>query len=182
MTEFLSPHFTMDEAFPPKCNRENLAVPFDQAKENARVLAVQVLEPVREALNSPLGVNSWARDRAFNASLATDPASAARVLSRPGPHTDGSAADVRIIKADKLPEDQRNAAYLGAFKTIYNLAYGPAAILVNEAILEYAKDNKHITHIHLQARLYGPKRRFVTRKWKTNAEGVLVESYEAWKP
>jgi hypothetical protein len=183
----LSPHFTVEEAFPSKCNRDDLAVSFDQALQNATFLATAVLEPVRTALNSPLGVNSWARDRTFNVSLAgkSDPMSANRAASRPGPHCYGSAADVRVIKADKLGEIERNAAYLGAFTMIYRLTIGygvPQGLPIHEAIIEYGRDNVHITHIHLQSRASEPARRFVARKWKANASGVLCESYERWSP
>jgi len=175
----LSPHFLTSEAFAPKCDRAKLSVPFEAAFKNAQFLAIRVLEPVRSALNSPLPVNSWTRDLVFNAALATDPASAARVAKRPGPHTDGSACDIRIARADKLAPPDRNAAYAGAFATIYQMALGPDLLPIHEAILEYAKDNVRITHIHLQARATNPARRFVVRKWVGDSadSSVLREIY-----
>jgi hypothetical protein len=182
----LSPHFSELEAFPPRCDRENLAVPFTVALENARYLAVAVLEPWRGILRSPLGINSWARDLTHNATLATDPASRARVAQRAGPHCDGSAADVRIVRVEGFPAAERDLSYDSAFFGLW-----ASGLPVRRAILEKSQPSddafgrgrgQRITHIHVQATEGKASRVFVVRDWKRNAAGVWCEDYRTWTP
>ena len=184
----LTPHFTLEELVSKKVQRDKCAVSFDICQENLQSLCEKVLEPLR-SVYGPMGINSGLRDIAFSASLATDPAAAARVAKRPGPHCYGESADFAIIAIDKLPEPARSDAYLKAFETLYNLVK-KNGLEVNEAILEYAKGEavlgketgKRITHIHVQHRkVIKNNGRFVARKWKL-VNGVLAETYIPWKP
>jgi hypothetical protein len=185
----ISDHFDFTEVFPARCNIAGLAVPYAAALANARYLARMVLEPWRARLGSALGVNSWARDVVHNAALATDPASAARVAKRAGPHCDGSAADLRIIAYDHLPGTDRDAAYRKAFALLREMAL--AGLPVRRGILELSKPLEgaagagrpsHVTHIHVQATEGRASGVFVVRDWTRNAAGVWIEVYRTWTP
>ncbi|TAL43164.1 MAG: hypothetical protein EPN91_07025 [Salinibacterium sp.] len=180
----LSPHFDIGEFVSMSVNTRALAPGLSPNDIGPRfaALAAAVLEPWRTIVG-PIRINSGLRDVIANAKLATDPASAARVKERVGPHCLAECADCALLDLDKLEADARNAAYVAAFGKLYELAHREAGLPVHEAILEYARDNKRVTHIHIQHTLRKePARRFLTRTWTTNADGVLCELYTPWKP
>lgn len=187
MTTRLSDHFLLEELVNPKCKRDACALPFDQCVQNLTLLCQMILEPWRAAAG-PLAVNSGLRDIEFSAALASDPASAARVKKRAGPHCYGLCADIRVLNIDKLVEPDRSTAYLNAFADLYHLVQN--GLPVHEAILEFRsglpakgqETSNRITHIHVQYKPgVQPARRFVARRWKLN-EGVLAENYVPWRP
>lgn len=181
----LSPHFEIGEFVPMSVNTRALAPELPVADIGLRfaALAAAVLEPWRTIVG-PIRINRGLSDTIANAKFATDPASAARVKKRVGPHCLAECADCALIEVDKLGDTPaRNAGYLAAFRKLYELAHREAGLPVHEAILEYAQDNKRVTHIHVQHTLRKePARRFVTRTWKANADGVLCELYTPWTP
>lgn len=180
----LSPNFDISEFVPMSVNTRALAPELPPADIGLRfaALAGAVLEPWRTIVG-PIRINSGLRDVIANAKLATDPASVARVKSRPGPHCLAECADCALLALDKLPAPERNAAYVAAFAKLHELAHREAGLPVHEAILEFDRDNKRVTHIHIQHTLRkAPARRFIARTWKANADGVLCELYTPWKP
>lgn len=185
MPTMLSPHFTLEEFVSPKVKRDKCALPFAECVDNLQALCVMVLEPWR-TLEGPMGINSGLRDVLFNAALASDPASQARVAKRPGPHCRGEAGDVRILRINQLPEPERSHAYEEAFRRLYQLAQN--GLPIHEAILEYqkgeaiagAETSPRITHIHVQYRVGTAARRFVARRWKLDDNGALIEHYGIW--
>jgi hypothetical protein len=183
----LSPHFALSEFVRDSCDRSGCALPFSECVDNLQALCVMVIEPWRIVVG-PLVVNSGLRDTVFSKSLATDPASLARVTKdgHVGPHETGESGDFRVMEADAAGGVARNRLYVEAFVALYRLAQ--RGLPVHEAILEYGKGDaanptsQRITHIHVQYQSRRqPARRFVARKWVVK-NGVLCESYVPWKP
>lgn len=91
----LTEHFTLLEVFRSR-TADALGVPnfpegedfLEEVLENARALALNVLEPVREIFG-PVVVNSWFRSPAVNKIVGGSPTSQ---------HLNGSAADVRFLE------------------------------------------------------------------------------------
>jgi len=180
----ISPNFSIAEFVPMSVNTRALAPELNPNDIAPRIaaLCLAVLEPWRTIVG-PIHINSGLRDVLKNAALATDPASQARVAAHVGPHCLAECADCALLELDKLDDDARDAAYVVAFGKLYELAHREAGLPVHEAILEYGHDNKRVTHIHVQATLRkDPARRFITRTWKNNADGVPCELYTPWLP
>lgn len=185
MSQQLSPHFDIGEFIPMSVNTRALApeLPPQEIAPRLAALCAAVLEPWRTVCG-PIHINSGLRDMRTNSKLATDPASIARIAARgAGPHCLAESADCALMALDKLPADERNAAYVAAFGELYRLVHRIAGLPVHEAILEYAQDNKRVTHIHVQHTLRKePARRFLVRTWKANTDGIPCEFYTPWKP
>ncbi len=81
-SELLSEHFSVAEATK-TCNRYFMP----SCKAAAKALAVNILEPLRLKLGRPVIINSWFRNKQYNAAVGGMPGSQ---------HTKGEAADIRL--------------------------------------------------------------------------------------
>lgn len=150
-------HFTWSECVTTRAP-ELQDTPDPEARSNARIFAVAVLEVIRAAVGVPVSISSWYRSAALNAHVGGTPLSL---------HRQALAADLRTRLG-------RQATWLRIVDLVQT-----GGMLVTSAIVYADKPHVHVDYRwwtpHLEPRLYLSQGGRLTRWTGAEAQLALVE-------
>lgn len=152
VTEQLTPNFTLGELM--VTNQPFPNIPNEQERMNLRMLAVNVLQPVRNLLGKPIAINSAFRSQDVNRAVGGVDNSQ---------HRKGFAADFHV-PGMKL---------IDVYKAI-----AKSKIPFDQLIIEYGKhpESEKDDWIHISYNPLGGRRQLLTASWSNEAKKMIYQN------